>query len=90
METIIPELSDFYLDLHQSLADQGLAGGEPGSPAIYVAMGHLLFDSVEEFQSAIGPHMEAIIALLSLFPTIGQMLQRITTPRYVSTRRCIY
>jgi uncharacterized protein (TIGR02118 family) len=42
--------------------DQGIAGPEPGSPAIYVAMGHLLFDSVEEFQSAFGPHMEAIMA----------------------------
>jgi uncharacterized protein (TIGR02118 family) len=42
--------------------EQGLSGAEPGSPAIYVAMGHLLFDSVEEFQSAFGPHMEAIMA----------------------------
>jgi uncharacterized protein (TIGR02118 family) len=42
--------------------DQGLAGAEPGSPATYVAMGHILFDSVEEFQKAIGPHMEAIMA----------------------------
>jgi uncharacterized protein (TIGR02118 family) len=34
--------------------DQGLAGSEPGSPPIYVAMGHILFDSVEEFQNAMG------------------------------------
>jgi len=34
----------------------------PGSPPIYVAMGHILFDSVEEFQRAIEPHMEAILA----------------------------
>jgi uncharacterized protein (TIGR02118 family) len=42
--------------------DQGLSGTDPGSPPTYVAMGHILFDSVEEFQSAFGPHMEAIMA----------------------------
>ena len=42
--------------------EQGLSGVEPGSPATYVAMGHLLFDSVEAFQSAFGPHSEAIMA----------------------------
>ena len=41
--------------------EQGLAGSEPGTPPIYVAMGHMLFDSVEEFQSAIEPHMKAIL-----------------------------
>jgi uncharacterized protein (TIGR02118 family) len=34
--------------------EQGLSGAEPGSPATYVAMGHLLFDSVEAFQSSGG------------------------------------
>jgi uncharacterized protein (TIGR02118 family) len=42
--------------------EQGLGGAEPGSPATYVAMGHLLFDSVEAFQSAFGPYAEAIMA----------------------------
>ena len=36
--------------------DQGLSGEEPGSHAPYVAMGHLLFDSVEAFQTGFGPH----------------------------------
>jgi uncharacterized protein (TIGR02118 family) len=42
--------------------DQGLGGAEPGSPAAYVAMGHLIFDLVEEFQTAFGPNAEAIMA----------------------------
>ncbi len=42
--------------------DHGLSGVEPGSPATYVAMAHLLFDSVEAFQSSFGPHAEAIMA----------------------------
>ncbi len=42
--------------------EQGLAGGAPGSPPAYVAMGHLYFDSVEAFQTAFGPHAQAIMA----------------------------
>lgn len=41
--------------------EQGLGGGQPGSPPTYLAMGHLLFDSVEAFQQAWGPHAEAIV-----------------------------
>jgi len=41
--------------------DQGVGGAEPGSRATYIAMSHLLFDSVEAFQSAFGPHAEAIM-----------------------------
>ncbi|UCF89807.1 MAG: EthD family reductase [Desulfobacterales bacterium] len=41
--------------------EQGLGGPEPGSRATYIAMGHLLFDSVEAFQAAFGPHAQAIM-----------------------------
>jgi uncharacterized protein (TIGR02118 family) len=41
--------------------EQGLGGAEPGSPAAYSAMGHLLLDSVEAFQTAFGPHAETIM-----------------------------
>jgi len=40
--------------------DEGVSGEEPGSPAPFVAMGHLLFDSVEAFQTSFGPHAQAI------------------------------
>ena len=36
--------------------EQGIAGGAPGAPATYVAMGHLYFDSADAFASAFGPH----------------------------------
>jgi len=42
--------------------EQGLSSIEPGSPPTYVAMGYMLFDSVEAFQSAFGPHAQAIMA----------------------------
>jgi uncharacterized protein (TIGR02118 family) len=41
--------------------DQGLAGGAPGAPAAFLAMGHLMFDSVDAFQAAFGPHADAIL-----------------------------
>lgn len=41
--------------------EQGISGEEPGSPAPYIAMGHLVFDSVEAFQASFGPHARVII-----------------------------
>jgi uncharacterized protein (TIGR02118 family) len=41
--------------------EAGLGGAEPGSPATYLVMGHLYFDSVEAFQTAFGPHAQAIM-----------------------------
>jgi uncharacterized protein (TIGR02118 family) len=43
-------------------AESGVAGGEPGSPATYIAVGHLTFDSVAAFQKAFGPHAAEILA----------------------------
>lgn len=40
--------------------DQGLAGGTPGSPPTYLAIGHLFFESLQTFQAAFGPHRAAI------------------------------
>ena len=64
----------YYLNRHMPMVKQklgpalkgmfvehGLGGGEPGSPPAYVAMGHLLFDSVEAFQHAWAPHAGAIV-----------------------------
>jgi uncharacterized protein (TIGR02118 family) len=48
--------------LKSSNVDHGLAGGAPGEIAPFIAMGHLLFDSVDSFQKAFGPHAEKILA----------------------------
>jgi len=47
---------------HSIAAESGLAGGDPGSKAPYIAIGHLTFDSVEAFQKAFGPHAAEIMA----------------------------
>ena len=55
--------------------DQGLSGIEPGSPATYVAMAYLLFDSVEAFQSSFGAHTEAIMADIPNYTDIQPTIQ---------------
>jgi uncharacterized protein (TIGR02118 family) len=79
---------DYYLNSHipmvqEKLGDalkgggveQGLSGIEPGSPATYVAMANLLFDSVETFQSSFGPHSEAIMADIPNYTDIQPTIQ---------------
>lgn len=64
---------DYYCSAHMDMVksllgdalkgasvDAGLGGGAPGEKPTYIAMGHLLFDSVEAFQQAFGPHAGTI------------------------------
>jgi len=41
--------------------EQGIGGEEPGSPPPYLALGHLLFESVEAFQTSFAPHAQVIM-----------------------------
>ena len=41
--------------------EQGISGAEPGSPAPYVTTCHLLFDSVQAYQTSFGAHAQEII-----------------------------
>ena len=42
--------------------EQGIAGGAPGAPATYVAMGQLYFDSTDAVQATFAPHAQSILA----------------------------
>ena len=55
--------------------EEGLSGGMPGTEATYVAMGHLYFDSVEDFQSAFGPHAETIMADIPNYTNVQPVIQ---------------
>ena len=55
--------------------EQGLGGGDPGSPPPYIAMGHIFFDSVEAFQSAFGPVAGDIMADIPNYTDIQPLLQ---------------
>jgi uncharacterized protein (TIGR02118 family) len=41
--------------------DKGISAAKPGSPAAYVAMCHLMCDSLETYQSSFGPHAQEIV-----------------------------
>ena len=55
--------------------EHGIAGGTPGAPPTYLAMGHLLFESVEAFQSAFGVHAQEIMADIPNYTNIQPMIQ---------------
>ena len=56
-------------------AEQGLGGGAPGSAATYIGIGHLLFDSVEDFQRDFGPHAKEIMADIPNYTNAQPVIQ---------------
>lgn len=79
---------DYYLNKHipmvreklgdalkNAAVEAGLAGGAPGSPPTYVAMGHLFFDSAESFQAAFAPHAQAIMADIPNYSQVTPVMQ---------------
>jgi uncharacterized protein (TIGR02118 family) len=55
--------------------EQGIAGATPGSRPAFIAMGHLYFDSIQAFQTAFGPHAEAIMADIPNYTDIQPTIQ---------------
>jgi uncharacterized protein (TIGR02118 family) len=41
--------------LREVTVDRGVGGRDPGAPPPYLAMTHLVFDSIEDFQTSMGP-----------------------------------
>jgi uncharacterized protein (TIGR02118 family) len=44
----------------QAAIEQGIAGAAPEIRPVYLAMGHLYFDTAEDFQHAFTPHADTI------------------------------
>jgi uncharacterized protein (TIGR02118 family) len=55
--------------------ERGVSGATPGSRPAFVAMGHLYFDSVADFQSAFGPHADTIMADIPNYTDIRPTIQ---------------
>ena len=66
---------NYYLNIHMPMSierlssakgfrgvsvERGVSGIVPGSAPAYVAMGHFLFDSVEDFLAAFSPHASVL------------------------------
>ena len=61
--------------LKGAFIDSGFAGSGPGETALFVAMGHLVFDTVEDFQKAFTPKTEEIMGDLANFTNIQPQIQ---------------
>jgi uncharacterized protein (TIGR02118 family) len=55
--------------------EQGISGGAPGVPMTYVAMGHMLFDSVEAFRTAFTEHAQEIMADVPNYTNLQPIIQ---------------
>jgi uncharacterized protein (TIGR02118 family) len=79
---------DYYVDSHMPMVaskcgdqlkgmsvNEGLSGGAPGSTPTYAAMGHLMFESVDDFNAAFGPHAEAILGDVPNYTNISPVMQ---------------
>ena len=56
-------------------AEQGLSGAPPGTPAPYIAAGHLLFDSVEAFGAVLDRHGAEIMADIPNYTKVQPVIQ---------------
>ena len=79
---------DYYVNKHMPLVkdrcgdavkgmqvEAGVCGPAPGTPATYVCMGHLLFDSPEAFQNAFAPHAGEIMGDIPNYTSIAPVIQ---------------
>jgi uncharacterized protein (TIGR02118 family) len=55
--------------------EHGMGGPEPGSPPAFLAMGHLLFESVQAFQTSFAPHAELIMKDIPKYTNIRPVIQ---------------
>lgn len=75
-DTHIPLVEGLLGDALKSCAvDSGLAGGAPDEAPVFIAIGHLTFESLETFHNAFGPNGEKIMADLPNFTDIKPLVQ---------------
>lgn len=79
---------DYYVNKHIPLVkarlgaackgctvDRGMAGGEPGAPATYIAIGHVFGDTIEALQAAYEPYAAEIMGDVPNFTDLTPMAQ---------------
>jgi len=72
----VPLVSKTLGDVLQGASfDKGLSGGAPGTPATYVAMANLFFNSMEEFGNAFAVAAPIFIGDLPNFTDIEPVVQ---------------
>jgi uncharacterized protein (TIGR02118 family) len=80
---------DYYVQKHMAMVrdrwggmglvkievDRGVAGGAPGAPAPYAAIGHVYFRSLDDFQKAAKAHGQELFADVPNFTNITPEVQ---------------
>jgi uncharacterized protein (TIGR02118 family) len=55
--------------------EHGIAGATPGSRPQFIAMGHIYFDSLEEFQTSFGQHVKEFVADVPNYTNLQPVIQ---------------
>ncbi|WP_420555378.1 EthD family reductase [Neptuniibacter marinus] len=55
--------------------DAGIAGGAPGEAPGFIAMGHLVYESVDAFEASFGPHAEELLGDIPNFTNVQPQVQ---------------
>jgi uncharacterized protein (TIGR02118 family) len=80
---------DYYVTKHMALVrerlgsfglvrtevDKGMGGGAPGAPAPFVAVGHVYFNRLEDFQKGMGTHGQEIMGDVPNYTNIQPQIQ---------------
>jgi uncharacterized protein (TIGR02118 family) len=75
-QTHIPWVIELVGDALKGVqVDRGIGGGSPGSPAPYICIAHLVFESVDDFESAMGPHIPEFSADQVNYTNVAPALQ---------------
>ncbi len=61
--------------IKSAAVEQGVSGAQPGTAPLFVAMGHLYFDSVEAYNASIGPHLNEILSDIPNYTNIQPTIQ---------------
>ncbi|MCL7754752.1 EthD family reductase [Polaribacter sp. Z022] len=76
LNTHIPLVGKLLGDaIKGATVEEGIAGGAPGTDAIYAAMGNIYFESLESFQNSFGPNAPEILADLPNFTNTEPTVQ---------------
>jgi uncharacterized protein (TIGR02118 family) len=59
----------------KSEVDKGIGGMQAGSPPPYVVMAYMVFNSIEDFQKALGAHGDELTADIPNFTNIEPQFQ---------------
>lgn len=63
------------ISVEGSFGQHGISVEQPGSPAPYIATGHLLFDSVQSFHASFAPHAQEIMEDIPKYINSEPLLQ---------------